>query len=534
MENRLVYEPDAPIVQTAEGKLRGFCLDGVYTFQGIKYANAKRFQMPTPVEPWEGVKDACNYGYVCPIAAEPMPSGELYIPHRFWPQNENCQYLNVWTTELDKTAKKPVMVWLHGGGYANGSSIEQVAYEGNVLSEYGDVVVVSLNHRLNILGFLDMSSFGEKYKNSVNAGMADIVEALRWIHRNIEAFGGDPDNVTVFGQSGGGGKCETLLQIPEAAGLFHKAIIMSGILQMAPTPDVDVAANHRRLVEGMLEVLNIPVEQVERLEKVPYDVLNRAFNKVHLKLIDEGISIGWGPVANDWYLGDPMVVGFSDYAKKVPTMSGTVIAEFAAFGPLPNPATTSEKEMKKLLKEKYGKYAEKLIEQFKAAYPDKDLTRLLAYDTVARLATTKFTEEKSKVSSAPDYLYLFALDFPLNGTKPAWHCSDIPFVFHNTHRVPCCDIEDVTDVLEDQMAGAWVNFARHGNPNHEGMRKWAPYGEKTPVTMVFDRDTRPEGRFDRDLVETLAEAVPAMNFFAGMAARAKKAAESDEGGEWIY
>ena len=204
---------EATTVATTKGKLRGCQLDGTYIFQGIKYADAKRFGMPCPVKPWEGVKDALSYGYVCPLLNQDVPNGELMVPHRYWPMNENCQYLNIWTQSLEKSAKKPVMVWLHGGGFAAGSSIEQVAYDGENMSKYGDVVVVSLNHRLNILGYMNLSGYGEKYANSGNAGSADMVAALRWIHDNIESFGGDPDNVTLFGQSGGGMKVWSLMQI---------------------------------------------------------------------------------------------------------------------------------------------------------------------------------------------------------------------------------------------------------------------------------------------------------------------------------
>ena len=221
---------DAPVVETKAGKLRGFRFNDVYTFHGIEYAYADRFQAPRPVEPWDGVKNATNYGYISPTGGEPAPTSEIFIPHRFWPANEHCQFLNVWTPGLEKDRKRPVMVWLHGGGYANGSSMEQVAYEGDELAKYGDVVVVTVNHRLNLLGFLDMSPYGEKYANSVNAGMADIVAALQWVHDNIEGFGGDPDNVLIFGQSGGGGKVETLLQTPAAAGLFQFITLISHLL----------------------------------------------------------------------------------------------------------------------------------------------------------------------------------------------------------------------------------------------------------------------------------------------------------------
>ena len=219
-----------PVVETKAGKLRGFQLDGTYAFHGVKYADAKRFHQPTPVEPWEGIKNALAYGYVCPMLQQDQPSNELMVPHRYWPLDENCQYLNIWTQHLDPNAKKPVLVWLHGGGFAAGSSIEHIAYEGENMSKYGDVVVISLNHRLNILGYLDLSPFGEEYKNSGNAGNADMVAALQWIHENIANFGGDPENVTLFGQSGGGMKVWTLMQTPAADGLFHKGVVQSGCI----------------------------------------------------------------------------------------------------------------------------------------------------------------------------------------------------------------------------------------------------------------------------------------------------------------
>ena len=196
-----VMSKTSPIVSTPKGKLRGFLFDGVNHFYGIRYAKAKRFQMPQPVEPWDGVRDAGSYGMNCPVLNEPMPAGEVMIPHRFWPSSEHCQYLNVWTTDCDPSAKKPVMFWIHGGGYSAGSAIEQVCYDGFNLAKKDDVVVVTVNHRLNAFGYLDMSDFGDKYKNSVNVGMADLVEALRWVRDNISCFGGDPENVTIFGQS---------------------------------------------------------------------------------------------------------------------------------------------------------------------------------------------------------------------------------------------------------------------------------------------------------------------------------------------
>ena len=204
-----ISRTDYPVVETKYGKLKGFWFDGLFQFRGVRYAKAKRFQPAEPVDPWEGVQDATNYGFTAPTYGDPVPRGELMVAHRYWPENEACQYLNIWTPALDQEAKKPVLVWFHGGGFNDGSSLEQLAYDGDALSKAGDVVVITLNHRLNILGYLDLSSLDAKYANSVNAGVTDLVEALKWVRDNIAKFGGDPDNVTIFGQSGGGGKVAT-------------------------------------------------------------------------------------------------------------------------------------------------------------------------------------------------------------------------------------------------------------------------------------------------------------------------------------
>lgn len=205
------------------------------------------------------------------------PTAELMVPHRYWPMDEHCQNLNIWTKVLDKNAKKPVLVWLHGGGYFAGSSIEQVAYDGHNMCMEGDVVVVSINHRLNILGYLDLSPFGEKYYNSGNAGHADMVAALQWVHDNIAVFGGDPDNVTIFGQSGGGMKVADLMQIPAADGLFHKSLIMSGVADENLLPSS--RGNGEAIVTAMLNELGWTKEEVEKLETIPYAQLVQVYTK---------------------------------------------------------------------------------------------------------------------------------------------------------------------------------------------------------------------------------------------------------------
>ena len=224
------------IVKTSKGLVKGYEQKGLSIFKGIPYAKAKRFHAPEPVEKWEGVFDAASYGFVCPLLSNERPSGELYVPHRYWPMDEDCLNLNVWTPGLDD-GKRPVLVWLHGGGYEAGSSIEQAAYDGANMTRLGDAVVVSVNHRLNILGYFDLSDFGEEYINSANAGTDDIIAALQWVHDNIASFGGNPANDRLPDWQPCGADCENTMVIGEACGVrqnFDHALIPAVTQCMAP------------------------------------------------------------------------------------------------------------------------------------------------------------------------------------------------------------------------------------------------------------------------------------------------------------
>ncbi len=525
MARKFICEPDFPVVQTKAGKLRGFVLDGIFTFHGIQYATAKRWQAPVPVTPWEGVKDATNYGFTAPTDGQPAPKVELLIPHRFWPESENCQYLNIWSTSIDPEAKRPVLVWFHGGGYADGSSIEQVSYEGDALAEYGDVVVVTVNHRLNILGHLDMSSFGEQYANSANAGIEDLVAALTWIRENIASFGGDPENVTIFGQSGGGGKVVTLLQTPAAKGLFHKAILMSGGAEVWHRS----GSNHRDFIEGILEELQIPVAEAERLEKVPYSILMRAYHRVCRKKKE---VISWGPKPNDWYVGHPLDVGFTDFAKTVPTIVSSTIAEFSATSDIDFTGMNAEQEAA-ALRQRFGEHTEEVTILFQNTYPEKPLRDLLMMDAFVRDGVLNFMQARAKESpAAPGYCYLFGLDFSIKGGTPAWHCSDIPFLFHNSHRVACCNIEDVTDGLEEEMAGCLISFSYTGNPNHGNLPKWEPYTTQCPASMVFDRKSFCRPAHDQALIHAMMQYGPAKPDLGAMFSIPEE--EDDSSRNWAY
>ncbi len=486
MEKTFICTEDYPVVETKAGRLRGYQVDSTFHFLGVQYASAKRFHQPEPVQPWEGVKDAQFFGPVCPLLDEENPAGDVMIPHRFWPKSEDCLTLNVWTQSIDPSARKPVMVWFHGGGYSTGSSVEMVAYDGDHLSAFGDVVVVTVNHRLNILGYFDLREFGEEYANSGNAGQADLVESLRWVRDNIAAFGGDPDNVTIFGQSGGGGKVNAMMTTPAAEGLFHRAILMSGVGgRREPMPRVSM----KPLAEALLKALGL--SDIHELETVPFEHLKEAYAGLGRQA---GMGF-WAPTPNDWYLGDPYEVGYLDWAKDIPVMVGSVIAEWG-FAPAPRGrAQMSESEKRSLIAAQFGEEnADTLIRLFRAAFPEKDVTDLLAISN--RLGTMEFCAYRAETCRAKAYNYLFAFNFDYDGGKPAWHCSDIPFAFHNIDRVPICYKPGVSEKLEAEIAGAYVAFARYGDPNHAGMAYWPAYSAEKPVTMFWDDESRAS---DKDL-----------------------------------
>lgn len=509
MAKRFVCTSSEPIVQTKAGKIRGFILDGTYTFHGIKYADAKRFMMPTPVQPWDGVKDALSYGHIAPVPMPDRPDGDLLVPHRFWPQSEDCQYLNIWSQSVDPSAKKPVLFWIHGGGFFNGSSVEMVAYDGENLSKFGDVVVVTINHRLNFLGYLDLSSFGARYANSGNCGQADIVAALEWVKANIANFGGDPDNVTIFGQSGGGAKCNALLQTPSADGLFQKAIMMSGVGGRRPS----APRKDRELVEGMLSELGYGVDEIEKIETLPLDTLQKAFMKVVPTLGANGMMVFMmlGPTKNDWYVGDPYEVGFTKHAQTVPVMVGSVIAEMSRAKRIDNKDALSAAERKAYIVEQFGaEAADELIRLFKEAYPDKN--ELILRDMTNRLGTLEYCDTKAEQSSAPTYNYMFSFTFPYDDGKPAWHCADIPFVFHNAEKVAVCNVPGVSDKLEQIVSGAWVNFARYGMPGVLPVPEWPAYSKDCEATMIFDENCRAGVAYDKALMELHKKVAPPAMF----------------------
>lgn len=496
LTKQVISNPDSPVVQTKAGKLRGLLTQDAYIFRGIRYAQAKRFHMPEPVAPWTGVKDAIVYGAVCPEVTTVLPHDQYTVPHVFYPQDEDCQFLNVWTQALDENAKKPVLVWLHGGGFSTGSGIEHFAYDGEELSKFGDVVVVTLNHRLNLLGFLDLSAYGEQYKYSANVGMADIVEALRWVRDNIAAFGGDPNNVTLFGQSGGGGKVAALLQTPSADGLFHRAVIQSGVTRGFP-PNGDTCD----MAAAILQALDIAPENAHQLETLPYHRIARVVAKMNA-------GMRFAPKQDDdFYLGSAFDVGVCAHAKTIPVVVGTVLGEFSnnfnrSLGDN-RKNTWSEPERRAQLQAAFGDAADEVIAAFQKAYPDKNMADAAFVDTMFRVGALEYAALRAQSGCCGTYNYVFALESPLYGGTLPWHNAEIPYVFHNAQYLEPSYIPGVTEQLQPLVAGAWVNFAKTGNPNTPGLPRWDEVTPQHTPTMLFDKTCRVGVDHDKDLMAAL-------------------------------
>ncbi len=500
MEKAFRYDFETAIIKTEQGLVHGYEYDGMTIFKGIPYARARRFHDPEPVEPWDGVLETCNYSYVCPLMDPERPDISLNTPHRIGVQSEDCLNLNIWTPGCDD-GKRPVMVWLHGGGFSSGSSMEMLAYEGENLCKYGQVVLVSINHRLNVLGYCDLSEFGDEYRNSGNAGTSDMVAALRWIHNNIRSFGGDPDNVTIFGQSGGGMKVTALLQTPAADGLYHKGIIMSGVQGGA---FFDATGSGRRMGEIMMERLG--VSTVQEMETVPYQKLADAFRWARCELRPKRFNSGETPCRNGFYAGDPLEVPFRKETADIPILIGTTFAEFSGFGVMGyDRKRITDAESVKAVEARFGKtLADEVIPLFRRAYPERGLIDLLGLDFMFRKYTLDYVERRSTLNHCT-WDYLFNLDGPMCGGQLPAHCADIPFVFRNTELVPATQQAGVTQKAESQIVDAVIAFARTGNPNHAGIPQWDPDTPARFHTMLFDQNTGIRMNYDRELINVLSD-----------------------------
>jgi para-nitrobenzyl esterase len=406
------------------------------------------------------------------------------------------------------------MFWIHGGGFTAGSSQELPSYDGENLAKTGDVVVVSINHRLNILGFLDLSAYDEKYKHSANLSLLDIKAALEWVKNNISNFGGDPTNVTIFGQSGGGAKVNTLMAMPSAKGLFHKAINESGSFRM----NILEKPTTQAIAAEVLNALNLQADQVDSLQTIPFSRLSEAGKKA-LKVIAEkmkaegkpvpGFGLSWGPSVDGEDLPYQLFSKEAfELSKDIPLLVGTVKNEFMpSFGA--GLSKASPDKINDFIKKQRGDKAKAYIAAVKKAYPnDTKPSDLIDVDVLFRPGAVSQANEKSSLAGgAPVYMYLFTWQSPvMDGKYKAIHCMELPFVFNNIER--CKEMTGGTKeayALADKVSKAWINFARNGNPNHNGLPKWAPYNSTNTATMHFDNVCVVQPQMDKELFEIVTK-----------------------------
>jgi len=477
-------------VQTSAGKIRGLVRYGVHQFWGVPYAasteGANRFMPPVKTAAWTSVRDCFQVGHRAPQDAD-GPISEVWSLDRREPDGEDCLTINVFTPGSGN-GQRPVMVWLHGGGFSGGSG-NWVLYDGTNLARKEDVVMVAVNHRLNLFGFLHLADLGgEKWANSSNVGMQDIVAALAWIKDNISAFGGDPRNVTIFGQSGGGGKVTTLMAMPSAKGLFHRAIAMSGSA-LRGTP----RTNATKAAEEFLARLGLKSNQLDELQKMPFKQLQEAFER------RPGIQgLAGGPVVDgkslptdQWYPAAPEV------SATVPFMQGSVETEDAWNDP-PPPLEMPEEEMftrvKRIARNDDSK-ARGLVALYRKTHPgitNTDVWLIMNADNTRRASAQTLAELKVAQGKAANYQYYFNWRSPVHhGQMKSYHTLDIPFVLYNVDiAASMTGAGQERYALAHKMSAAYAAFARTGNPNHTDLPNWPAYNLTQRPTMILNNDCK--------------------------------------------
>jgi para-nitrobenzyl esterase len=496
-------------VQTSTGRVRGLTRYSVNQFYGVPYAastaGANRFMHPVKPATWTGVRDCFEVGERAP-QDEDGPISEVFSLDRREPMGEDCLKINVYSPGLDNR-RRPVMVWLHGGGFSGGSG-NWLLYDGTNLARKEDVVVVGVNHRLNLFGFLYLAQLGgEKWANSSNVGMLDVVAALSWIKENISAFGGDPGNVTIFGQSGGGGKVSTLMAMPSAKGLFHRAIAQSGSAFRGATRE-----NATRATEEFLARLGLKPNQLDDLQKMPWRQLREAFEKrpAIQGLANGPVTDGKSLPRDQWYPDAPEV------SASVPFMQGSVQTEDAWNDP-PPPLDMPEDEMltrvKRIVRNDEGK-AKELIALYRRTHSgitNTDVWLIMNADNTRRANAQQLAELKVAQGKAADYQYYFTWRSPVHkGQMKSYHTLDIPFVFYNIDiAASMTGSGNERYALAHRMSAAWAAFARNGNPNHPDLPNWPAFTSQDRATMILNNECKivnDPNREERLALKTIREA----------------------------
>lgn len=494
---------DRAIVETRIGKVRGHAQGGVHAFLGIPYAaattGAARFRPPQPVAPWAGIREALAYGPRAPqndsafgLAPE---IGRLMTPAPPQPVGEDCLVLNLWTAGLRDGGRRPVLVWLHGGGFIAGSGADPWTH-GARLAPRQDVVVVTLNHRLGALGYLHLEEVaGADFAGAGLAGMFDIVAALTWIRDNIAEFGGDPGNITLVGQSGGGAKVCTLMAMPRAQELFHKAVVQSGpALRMADGNDGTATAL------AFLEELQLRPEQAARLRDLPLPQLllaqERVVARASLASFAERRRTGFNPVSGpaDFPAG-PFDGSAPPLAADIPLLIGVTRHEMSIFYALePWLADLDDIELGRRLVPYVGTHTDALVREYRRLYPAAtagDLFIQIVGDQGIVLPSLRIADLKAAQAGAPVFTYLFLREAPaLNGQLRSCHIMDVPYVFDTLADAPFAGRSPEDTRLAETMSTAWVEFARSGVPRARNLPEWRRYSEEDRSTMLLDAESR--------------------------------------------
>jgi para-nitrobenzyl esterase len=491
------------LADTLYGKIKGYKLRNIFYFLGIPYgadtSGANRFMPPQKPKPWTDIFPAVWWGNSAPQIMEKRYANAYSSFADHWNYDdvsEDCLRLNVFTPDIKDGKKRPVLVWLHGGGFTNGNGIEQDGYNGENFSRFGDVVFCSVNHRLGPLGFTNLAAAGgEKFAASGNVGMLDLVAALEWVRDNIAGFGGDPGNVTIMGQSGGGAKVTTLTAMPSARGLFHKAVVLSGAGLKSGEKEYS-----EKLGAYVLKEAGLPATQIEKLQQLPwqeyYAIATRAATKLSEEMRSAGnmMRMGFNPVVDGFYLPQhPYYPSASPTAAGVPMIICSTLNEMSPSRTDSALESITFAEVKEKVKVRagfgagFGDKAGEVVDAYASAFPDKKPVEIWSMLMGNRQNTIALADAKSS-QAPPVYLAWFSWQPPLfDNRMRAFHCSDICFWFYNTDlMLTHTGGGSRPRKLSAMMAGSLLQFMKNGNPDGGGLPSWVKYSSANGETMILD------------------------------------------------
>ncbi len=494
-DDQLLFVGDnIAVANTQYGKVRGFVLRGINQFLGIPYgadtSGKNRFMPPVKPEPWTDIKPTVWWGNTAPQIMEKRYSNAYasFVDHwNYDDVSEDCLKLNVWTPKID-SGKRPVVVWLHGGGFTNGNAIEQDGYHGENLSRLGDIVFCSINHRLGPFGYSHLKAAGG-HPHSGNVGNLDMVAALEWVKNNIANFGGDPNNVTIIGQSGGGAKVTSLMNMPAAKGLFHKAVALSGTSLTGVNKEYA-----EKLGLKVMEEAGLTPGEIEKLQQIPWreyiDITTRAVEKMAEEAKKMNISRGgFSPVADGVTMNDqPFFSDPNHFSADIPLIINTTFHEASPSRTDAKLEEISLAEVVEKIKPRFGVDSAKIVEAYSQNFPKAKPIEVWAMILSNRKGAIAAADAKVSQRKAPVYVSWFGWQPPLfDGRMRAFHCDDICFWFYNTDlMLTHTGGGKRPRALSTKMAKSFLSFIKTGNPNGGGLPAWKPYTKENGETMILD------------------------------------------------